>query len=271
MTSKRQRDARLRAGLDAIDRDRTSGAKVSDVIRKFIGDPEPMPATGIPTAGTVPAGHSEVYPGGTVPTAGIPITGTVRGYTRIPNAILDELLRTLTAPEQLVYLRLYRLSHGFERDTCAVGYITLGKSTNLGRNTVRRAVEGLVAKRLIVRREEGAGASHTTYTVMSPSVPTTGTPRVGIPAKGIPGAGTVPTVGPMKGKIQRHEERPAVAVAPSSSLSVYDVRTIAARFRELHHGESDYTKDRLRADVRSALVGQGIEPDEHLINEAIGA
>jgi hypothetical protein len=44
----------------------------------------------------------------------------------------------------------------------------------------------------------------------------------------------------------------------------------AARFRELHHGESDYTKDRLRADVRTALIGEGREPHDRLIDDAIG-
>jgi hypothetical protein len=53
-------------------------------------------------------------------------------------------------------------------------------------------------------------------------------------------------------------------------IVAYDVRKIAARLRDLHHGESDYTKDRLCADVRTALIGEGREPDERLIDEAIG-
>jgi hypothetical protein len=68
-------------------------------------------------------------------------------------------------------------------------------------------------------------------------------------------------------------EAPSVAppaVVVESAISVYDVRRIAARFRELHHGESDYTKESLRADVRTALIGEGREPDDRLIDEAIG-
>jgi hypothetical protein len=75
-------------------------------------------------------------------------------------------------------------------------------------------------------------------------------------------------------------ERPR-AVAPAANigtadvlqkpLTVYDVRTIAQRFRELHKGEPDYTKERLRADVRTAMIGEGLEPDEKLIEDAIGA
>jgi hypothetical protein len=64
------------------------------------------------------------------------------------------------------------------------------------------------------------------------------------------------------------ETQPAVVI--ETAISVYDIRRIAARFRELHHGESDYTKENLRADVRTALIGEGREPDDRLIDEAIG-
>jgi hypothetical protein len=74
----------------------------------------------------------------------------------------------------------------------------------------------------------------------------------------------------MKEDLKENIERAPVAVAPAPVISVYDIRKIAARFRELHHGEVDYTKDRLRADVRTALIGEGHEPDERLIGEAIG-
>jgi hypothetical protein len=49
------------------------------------------------------------------------------------------------------------------------------------------------------------------------------------------------------------------------------LKRFAARVCELPPGESDYTKERLRADVRTALIGEGREPDDRLIDEAIGA
>jgi hypothetical protein len=75
---------------------------------------------------------------------------------------------------------------------------------------------------------------------------------------------------PNKYSLKENTKEAPVAVAPAPVLSVYDVRTIAARFREVHHGEPDYTRDRLRDDVRTVLIGEGREPDERLINEAIG-
>jgi hypothetical protein len=73
----------------------------------------------------------------------------------------------------------------------------------------------------------------------------------------------------MKEELKNKEKAP-VAIAPAHELNVYDVRKIAARFRELHHGELNYTRDRLKADVWTALIGEGREPDERLIDEAIG-
>jgi hypothetical protein len=49
-----------------------------------------------------------------------------------------------------------------------------------------------------------------------------------------------------------------------------DDRRISARLRELHHGEGDYTKDWLRADVQIALIAEARRPDDRLIGAAIG-
>jgi len=55
------------------------------------------------------------------------------------------------------------------------------------------------------------------------------------------------------------------------ALSVYDIRRIVARLSEAHRGEASYTRERLRSDVYAALIGEGREPDDHLIEAAIGA
>jgi hypothetical protein len=146
--------------------------------------PPPIPSPSIPVESTVPAGHTEPYPVGTLPLTGTPPTPTRRGYTQVPNAVLDDVLPTLTAPEQLVYLRLYRLSYGFGRASCSVGYAKLAKTTNLGRNTVIRAVGQLEAKGLVVRQAEGAGAATSVYHVARPGVPDAGIPTTGVPVKG---------------------------------------------------------------------------------------
>ena len=50
---------------------------------------------------------------------------------------------------------------------------------------------------------------------------------------------------------------------------VYEVRKIAARLFEVHREEAGFDRERLRALVRDALIGQGHEPHAALIDEAI--
>lgn len=70
-------------------------------------------------------------------------------YT-IPNALHDELLPTLPPYEQLVLLRLYRLSYGFNKTkTAAVSYSKIASKCNLSVSTVKRSLQGLEAKKLI--------------------------------------------------------------------------------------------------------------------------
>lgn len=55
---------------------------------------------------------------------------------------------------------------------------------------------------------------------------------------------------------------------PSTSL-VFEIRTVAARFHEANAGEASYTRDRLIADVKTSLLGQGRVVDEAEVVEAI--
>lgn len=69
---------------------------------------------------------------------------TVRGFTRVPNELLDNVLRTLSPIEQVLLMRLFRLSHGFKSETCCVGYGTLAKACNISSRQAQRSIEKLV-------------------------------------------------------------------------------------------------------------------------------
>ena len=221
-----------------------------------------VPAPSMLTESTVLAEHAPPASESTGIAPSMPAKSPVRGYTKIPNAVLDELLQTLSAPEQLVYLRLFRLSHGFDRDTCSVGYITLGKATNQGRATVMRAVDRLVHRRLVERVDEGGGKVANTYRVLAPGIPAVSIPRASMPAKS-----TVPAATPMKRK-EIKETVDSAPVAPAPDLSIWDIRKIAARLVEANKGR-DYPRENLLADVRTALIGEGREVDEGVIAEAL--
>lgn len=107
------------------------------------------------------------------------------GYFPVFNGLSDRLIKALKldAYEQAVLYRLVRLSHGWKRVTCTVGYVTLQKETNISRNKVRSTLESLKAKGLI--EEQGTTSAGTTYRVL----PSLGVPRQGIPREGIPRQG----------------------------------------------------------------------------------
>lgn len=95
-----------------------------------------------------------------------------KGFTALPNTILDELLRRLHPNAQLVYLRLYRLAKIKERGSCVVGYKAICEATNLPRTSVQRALGQLEALGLI-SREPGERAARGSllanrYTVREP-------------------------------------------------------------------------------------------------------
>lgn len=72
-------------------------------------------------------------------------------HTRIPNEIFEDILPTLRTSEQSILLRLYRLTWGFQKDTCHVSMGKLGKSCNLSPRQVTTCIQVLEKRRLIRR------------------------------------------------------------------------------------------------------------------------
>lgn len=82
---------------------------------------------------------------------------TVKGTLHVPNTIVDVLLPTLEPAAALLYLRLYRLSHGYRNESCIVGLQKLATATNTSQKTVQRAIDYLEKRRLIVRAGANLG------------------------------------------------------------------------------------------------------------------
>jgi hypothetical protein len=72
-------------------------------------------------------------------------------HTRIPNEIFEDILPTLRTSEQSILLRLYRLTWGFQKDTCHVSMSKLGKACNLSTRQVTTCVQ-ILEKRHLIRR-----------------------------------------------------------------------------------------------------------------------
>ena len=72
-------------------------------------------------------------------------------HTRVPNEIFENILPTLKTSEQSILLRLYRLTWGFQKDTCHVSMGKLGKSCNLSARQVTTCIQ-VLEKRHLIRR-----------------------------------------------------------------------------------------------------------------------
>jgi Helix-turn-helix domain len=89
-------------------------------------------------------------------------------FFRFFNEMVDDLLPTLDPNEQVLYIRLFRLSYGFNRNYCTVSQSLLIERTGFSRNTVRTGLQSLAQKGWVKVADAGNRVS-TTYLVVLPS------------------------------------------------------------------------------------------------------
>ncbi|MBA3765528.1 MAG: replication protein [Acidobacteria bacterium] len=75
----------------------------------------------------------------------------VAGFTRIPHEVLDRILPTLDTYDQSLLIRLYRLTRGFNKDTCRVSVPTLAKACNISERQIRKSIIKLEGRGFIQR------------------------------------------------------------------------------------------------------------------------
>jgi hypothetical protein len=73
----------------------------------------------------------------------------VRGEARVPHRYTDHLCRVLKPDEQAVFLQLYRLSWGWNKETCFISNPRLSERSNVPLSSMKRAVAGLINKGLV--------------------------------------------------------------------------------------------------------------------------
>ena len=106
----------------------------------------------------------------------------VEGHLRLPNIIIDHLYQLLDLQERSVYEQLYRLSHGYGKSTCRIGYPQLAVRSGMGRTAVIQTVERLVKKGLIARAGSAIGGRKeqgSEYWVSAPGSPAPDSPSAG--------------------------------------------------------------------------------------------
>lgn len=182
------------------------------------------------------------------------------GITGVPNTVLDNLLKTLKPYDQLVYLRLYRLSWGWGETTCEVGVPKIVEATQVPRTQVFQAIKRLEArglvKRVSVRLDGRLDDRGNTYEITVPGMASPVAVRDALKGRGAAkgrGAGATPDTGAGRNKeIKETHETASVA----STL-----RKIAANY----HG------DDVRARLRQWFETEGIAVDEALIETALAS
>lgn len=122
--------------------------------------PEATPVPGAAPAQPASAaqeGSQPLHDAAPAPQAAPAQRAVVAGYTRVSNDLLDRILPTLDTYDQAVLIRLYRLSRGFNSDTCRVSAPTLAKACNVSERQVRKSVARLEARGLLERVEQDFG------------------------------------------------------------------------------------------------------------------
>jgi hypothetical protein len=121
----------------------------ANVFGRLLGQPDPLPDLNPvpklnpvqPALGTISEPRAKIEPGKRVDLA--------RGFLKLPNDLLDSILPMLDPVDAVLYLRLYRLSHGFGQTYCKVSLPTLANRCKCSLNTARRGLRNLVNAGLI--------------------------------------------------------------------------------------------------------------------------
>ena len=75
----------------------------------------------------------------------------VPGFLRLPNTIVDNVLRLLDTDEQAIYVQMYRLSWGHHKPTCFISLPRLSERTNIRMTSLKAALKRLEARGLLVK------------------------------------------------------------------------------------------------------------------------
>ena len=164
-------------------------------------------------------------------------------FTRVVNGIFDRILPSLKPAEQLVLLRLYRLTRGFNKEICRVTIGKLATSCNIGTTATRLAVQALESRSYI--RRVGTDVANTNqnnrgidFEMLLPAAAPTR--RAGAPRPAAPTLDVAPTPS-VANKIKTINEttqtqEPAGCVRVGSRFSIEECRRYAEHLKSTGQG-----------------------------------
>jgi hypothetical protein len=108
-----------------------------------------------------------------------------KNFYKVPNAVDDLIVPTLSAAEEVIYRRLIRMSWGWGKNYCRAGVKYFQETSSIkSRTTIKSAIDGLIDKKIIYRYIDGRGQTDrnqngTVYIIPIPSIPDIGIPKNG--------------------------------------------------------------------------------------------
>jgi hypothetical protein len=162
----------------------------------------------------------------------------VRGHLRVPNEVIYNILPTLKPSEAIVLLRLYALSHGFQKNTCTVSLDKLASGCNLSRTQTRVCVRNLERKKLI----KGQGTDNTNsqkelrglhFEVRLPSATRA---EIAPHTKSAPRAEITPNKEKTIKETTQTQDEPVVSVRAASKFTIEECRKYAQHLQATGQG-----------------------------------
>ncbi len=172
-------------------------------------------------------------------------SATVAGFTRVPNDLLDRILPTLDTYDQVLLIRLYRLSRGFGSDTCRVSVPTLAKACNISERQARKTIAKLEVRELIQRIEQDFGNKNlamrgTTFRILisdaTPARRATPAQQTTAAHDATPAHGAANKERTLKENTHNTEEAPAAGVRAGSRFTIEECRRYANHLQATGQG-----------------------------------
>jgi DNA-binding Lrp family transcriptional regulator len=164
-------------------------------------------------------------------------------HTRIPNEIFEDVLPTLRTSAQSILLRLYRLTWGFQKDTCHVSMGRLGKACNLSARQVTTCVQVLEKRRFIrrVHVDLNNKNQHERGVTFQMLLPQAARAKITAPVIASPAAKTSAGEAISDNKVNTQKENtqtqePAAGVRVGSRFTVEDCRRYAQHLQSTGQG-----------------------------------
>ena len=192
-------------------------------------------------------------------------------YTKTPNDLWDEIMPTLDPYDQTVLWQLYRLSRGYHRDTCTIGFPRLATRCNISPKQAQISVGRLEKRGLISRLGSDFGNRNVAergniYQIFLPEGREAPRPRVVRATREAPTATVVPdTI--MKLNTQNESTQTQGSAGVGSKFSLEECRRYADHLKHTGQGiinPGGYATKIFRSAEADALIEAFLNPQSHL-------